>query len=193
MTMTTGAPGTPEHDLAVVPAAARPFQGRPAGLVSRFVANTIDGVVVVVALVGAYLGWNAVLFFLDPRGFTFTEPRPAFTLTAFMALSWIYLTLTWAAFQRTYGDHVMGLRVLGRKGGRPRVVVAALRSVAYVFFPVGLLWCVVNPRRRSVQDVVLRTSVVYDWRSVPVGKGRSPARGEAPPVGERDARDIVQE
>jgi uncharacterized RDD family membrane protein YckC len=32
-----------------------------------------------------------------------------------------------------------------------------------VGFPVGLLWCAADPARRSVQDIVLRTSVVYNW------------------------------
>ncbi|MDF2583724.1 MAG: hypothetical protein K0R33_2367, partial [Mycobacterium sp.] len=28
-------------------------------------------------------------------------------------------------------------------------------------FPVGLLWVAVDPRRRSIQDIVLGTRVVY--------------------------------
>lgn len=169
------------HELTTVPVEARGFQGEPAGLITRFVANTIDSVVVVVVLVGGYLGWNGVKFFLDPRGFTFSEPRPAFTLTAFMLVSGVYLTFAWAFPQRTYGDHVMGLRVLGRKGRRPRFVIAAARAAFYIFFPIGLLWCVINPRRGSIQDVVLRTSVVYDWRPRPAAAvpHRSPAPGEA--------------
>jgi uncharacterized RDD family membrane protein YckC len=169
------------HDLTTVPVEARGFQGQPAGLVTRLVANTIDSVVVVVVLVGSWLGWNGVKFFLDPRGFSFSEPRPAFTVTAFMVYSGIYLTLAWFVPQRTYGDHLMGLRVVGRKGRRPRFVVAAARAGFYIFFPVGLLWIVVNPNRRSIQDVVLRTAVVYDWRPRPAALAthRSPPAGEA--------------
>ena len=33
-----------------------------------------------------------------------------------------------------------------------------------MLFPLGLLWCAVDGSRRSVQDVVLRTTVVYDWQ-----------------------------
>lgn len=172
---------TPSHEVSAIPVEARAFQGRPAGLVSRFVANTIDSVVVVVVIVGGWLGWNGTKFFLDPRGFDFSEPRPAFTVTVFMLVSGVYLTFAWAFPQRTYGDHVMGLRVVGRKGRRPRFVVAAARATFYIFFPVGLLWCVINPERRSIQDVVLRTAVHYDWRpraraAAPHG---SPAAGEA--------------
>ena len=41
---------------------------------------------------------------------------------------------------------------------------ALLRAALCVGFPIGLLWCAVSPSRRSLQDAVLRTSVVYDWR-----------------------------
>jgi hypothetical protein len=32
-----------------------------------------------------------------------------------------------------------------------------------VLFPILLLWVAVSRQNRSVQDLVLRTSVVYDW------------------------------
>jgi uncharacterized RDD family membrane protein YckC len=57
----------------------------------------------------------------------------------------------------------MGLRVVGRHGHRLRVLVALARAAFCVVFPVGLLWCAINPGSRSVQDIILRTSVVYDW------------------------------
>ncbi len=37
------------------------------------------------------------------------------------------------------------------------------RGAFYALFPLGLLWAAVDGRNRSVQDLVLRTSVVYDW------------------------------
>ena len=39
-----------------------------------------------------------------------------------------------------------------------------------VVFPVGLLWSAVSRERRSLQDLVVRSVVVYDWH-------RSPAEG----------------
>ena len=49
------------------------------------------------------------------------------------------------------------------RGRKLRVVGAFVRAVFCTAFPIGLLWCAVSPANRSVQDVVLRTSVVYDW------------------------------
>jgi uncharacterized RDD family membrane protein YckC len=58
----------------------------------------------------------------------------------------------------------MGLRVVGREGENLRLVGALLRALCCSVFPVGLLWAAVNQENRSVQDVLLRTSVVYDWQ-----------------------------
>jgi uncharacterized RDD family membrane protein YckC len=57
----------------------------------------------------------------------------------------------------------MGLRVVDRHGRSPRVTRALLRATFCVFFPLGLLWCCVGRARKSVQDIVLGTTVVYDW------------------------------
>ncbi len=38
-----------------------------------------------------------------------------------------------------------------------------LRAGFCVVFPIGLFWCAVSRENRSVQDVVLRSSVIHDW------------------------------
>jgi hypothetical protein len=37
-----------------------------------------------------------------------------------------------------------------------------------VAFPVGLFWIVVSRDNRSVQDLLLRSAVVYDWSRAPL-------------------------
>ena len=59
----------------------------------------------------------------------------------------------------------MGLRVVDRHGHHPALVLAGLRALACVVFPIGIVWVAVNRRNRSVQDLLLRTSVIYDWPS----------------------------
>lgn len=160
-----------DHDLSHIPREARAFQGRPAGIVSRLIANAVDAAVVGGILLAAYLGVNGLLFFLDPRSFQFREPIPLLTLTSAFVVAGLYLGICWALVARTYGCHVMGLRVVGRHGRRIRFVVAMARAAFCVVFPIGLFWCVINPRSRSVQDIVLRTSVVYDWMPHPTEPG----------------------
>jgi hypothetical protein len=38
-----------------------------------------------------------------------------------------------------------------------------VRAGFCVVFPFGLLWVILSPERRSLQDAALRTLVLYDW------------------------------
>lgn len=153
-----------EEGLSPIPREARAYQGHPAGLVSRCLANVIDSLVVGLVLVAGYVGVNGLLFVLDPQGFAFIDPTLGRVVVWAMTVTTFYFAGAWMSTGRTYGCHVMGLRVLGRRGRRVRPLVALLRALACVFFPIGLLWCAISPNLRSLQDVALRTSVVYDWR-----------------------------
>ena len=44
---------------------------------------------------------------------------------------------------------------------RLRLPVGLLRAIGCVLFPIGLLWAVIDRQRRSLQDIVFRTRVVY--------------------------------
>ena len=64
---------------------------------------------------------------------------------------------------RTFGDALFGLQVLNFHGRRMTVAGGILRAVLCMIFPIGVLWVAVNRQNRSVQDIMLRTSVVYEW------------------------------
>jgi uncharacterized RDD family membrane protein YckC len=160
--------GGPE--LSPIPREARRFQGEAAGIITRFVANTIDALVVGAALGALYLGVSAVIFMLDPRAFEFPAVTFLASLTTALFMATFYLWIAWWLLGRSYGGHVMGIRVSGRRGRKLGPLRALARAGFCVFFPIGLFWCVISPRRRSVQDVVLFTKVVYDWSPRP-GRG----------------------
>ena len=80
----------------------------------------------------------------------------------------LYLAVCWMGSGRTYGNLVMGLRVVNGKGRRLHPLNALTRAVFYIIFPIGLLWVVVSGQNRSLQDLVLRTSVIYDWEVRPL-------------------------
>jgi uncharacterized RDD family membrane protein YckC len=65
----------------------------------------------------------------------------------------------------------MGLRVLNRGGEPLRLYGAFVRALFCVVFPIGLVWVAVSRENRSAQDMVLRTSVVYDWQPHASGAG----------------------
>ena len=151
-----------------VPREARPFQGHRAGLVTRAAAGAIDVGVVILALVACYLVVFAFLYLLDPRKFTAPRPSPALVYAVGVLLLILYLAVSWMGNGRTYGDHVMGLRVVNRQGRRLHPLGALVRAALYVIFPIGLLWVLVSGQNRSLQDLVLRTSVIYDWEVHPL-------------------------
>ncbi|WP_457206888.1 RDD family protein [Nocardioides sp. P5_C9_2] len=175
-----------EPPLSAVPAEARAFQGRNAGLVTRSIAAIVDAAVVGVVLVAMYLGLNGLLFLIDPRAFTFRATNLLFSLAMAWGVTVVYLTVCWAVTGRSYGCHVMGLSVVDRRGRRPRLWTALVRAAICAFVPIGLLWCGWSRSNRSLQDLLLGTRVVYDWiphpPAVAVPAPRSSSEDEAAAV-----------
>ncbi len=149
--------------VSPIPKEARPFQGLRAGLVTRLVAAVIDTVVVAVVLILAWAGYAGVRFLLDPRGFNLPNATLLFSFTISFCAAVLYLSVGWMISGRTYGCHVLGLRVVSYRGQRMRPLGAFARALFCVAFPIGLVWCLVSKANRSIQDVVLRSSVIYDW------------------------------
>ena len=158
-----------------IPNEARAFQGRRAGLVTRVAAACIDLGVVVIALIAVYLGVVVVVFLVPPGGFEMPVPPLWLDLVAGPGTMTLYLAVSWHGDGRTYGCHVMGLRVVDRHGQNPNIGTALLRAAFNVAFPLGIAWVVVSRQNRSVQDLVLRTSVIYDWDVRP--RSRATATG----------------
>lgn len=152
-----------DNGISPLPREARPYQGMRAGLVTRMLAAGLDALVVGLLLLVGWVGWAVLLFLLDPRHFTFPEVGLLFSMASAFGVLVVYQGLAWWLTGRTYGSLVMGLRVVNRHGGRLNLVGAAARSLACAAFPIGILWVAVSRHHRSLQDVALRTSVIYDW------------------------------
>jgi uncharacterized RDD family membrane protein YckC len=170
--------------ISPVPREARAYQGASAGLVTRLVASTVDVLVVCAALLVGYAGFNGLMFAVNPRSFQLSGEPVFFRLATFLVVLTVYMAAAWAITGRTYGNHVMGLRVVGRHGGRVRPVVAIARAVICVILPIGLLLCAGGRSRKSLADMVLRTRVIYDWSP------RRPPGYVVPPEGPVDGGPI---
>ncbi len=155
-----------EGHVSPVPREARPFQGQRAGLVTRTAAAVIDCLVVAGALVVGSLCLSALLYVADPRQFDFPDMSRLLGASVTLAAAVAYLAIGWSLSGRTYGCHLMGLRVVDASGRHPRPLIALARSVFYVAFPIGLAVCALSKTRRSLQDMLVRTCVIYDWKSV---------------------------
>lgn len=152
----------PTRSDLTLPGPARAFQGQRAGFPTRALSAVID-VAVVVLLV--FASWAALWFVLAlaERGNPTDLPGLGIAIAFGTFLLWAYWTGAWATGGRSIGAYVMGLRVVNYRGERMRWLGAAARAAFCLGLPIGLLWVLVSRQNRSVQDVVMRTSVIYDW------------------------------
>ncbi len=152
-----------------LPRGAAAFQGERAGLVTRMVAAVIDVLIVIgIVLLIALATWILSFIFTPlTSGFISEGNRripPVVVLVVIgYVITQIYFTVSWASSGRTVGNLIMGVRVVDYRGNRLAWWVAFLRAAFVIALPVGLFWVLVSGANRSVQDVVLRTSVIYDW------------------------------
>ncbi|MEO3761612.1 RDD family protein [Mycobacterium sp. B14F4] len=140
---------------------AEPDAERQAGIVTRGLAAIIDLLVVLLIMGALYAGLVLVRLVYSPAGFSLPSPNAVFSTVATFAVAVVYLTGCWTVSGSTAGAVTMGLRVVGRRSQRVRTPVALLRAIGCIVFPIGLLWVVIDRRRRSLQDIVFRTQVVY--------------------------------
>ena len=140
---------------------------RAAGIVSRGVAAVLDLCIVAVLLALMYVGLLLARLALNPGAFRFPALDMVFSTAVGFGVAVLYLAGCWAVSGRTAGAVVMGLVVVGRRGGRLTPVTALLRAAAYVVFPVGLIWVAVDRRRRSLQDIAFGSRVIYARLSLP--------------------------
>ena len=153
----------PWHEAApLAPDGRAGVRGTRAGLVTRALANVVDLLVVALLVAGGYAAVAATRFLLSPTTFTFPTPSPSTLLLLGLCLQAAYFAVTWVEVGCTYGDRLLGLRVADDRGTRLGWGRSAVRAVLCTLVPVGLLWVLVSRDNRSVQDLLLRTSVLYD-------------------------------
>jgi uncharacterized RDD family membrane protein YckC len=155
-------------------AEARALQGHRAGFASRAVADAIDLAVAWLLGLSALLAAGVVRYLLTGPPFRLPVLPNWLDVTAGAAIAVAYLALSWAATGRSVGKQIAGLRVVDRAGGRLSLWGAFCRALLYVLFPAGLLWVLASRRNASVQDLVVRTAVVYDWTYHPAEEARPP-------------------
>jgi uncharacterized RDD family membrane protein YckC len=134
---------------------------RPAGIITRGLAAILDLLVVLLIMSVLYGGLVLVRLVYSPAAFTLPSLNAVFSTLVTFIVAVVYLAGCWTVSGSTAGAVAMGLRVVGRRSQRVSLLVGVLRGVGCVFFPIGLLWVVIDSRRRSLQDIVLRTRVVY--------------------------------
>ena len=160
MTRTEGRPG--QVDDGAHPHAEESSRVPNAGVVTRVLAACVDLLAVVVATILLDLGAAGVRFVWSPVTFRWPQPAVALSGVVILGVGVLYLSVAWATTGRTYGERLLGLRVLSSRYTLLGWTRAILRAVTCVVFPVGLVWSAFSSQRHSLQDIVFRTVVVYD-------------------------------
>jgi uncharacterized RDD family membrane protein YckC len=143
---------------------ARALQGQRAGIASRVTADAIDWGVVVAIYVGILLALALFEYFVGSGKFDVPRPAAGVTLVSEWAIAVLYLTAGWAGTGRTIGKSFMGLRVVTDGGQALRPRRSFLRAlICATLGAIALAWVIVSRRRAGIHDIVVRTSVVYDW------------------------------
>ena len=138
-----------------------PDAERAAGIITRGLAAIIDLLVVLLIMSALYGGLVLVRLVYSPAAFSLPSLNAVFSTVVTFVVAVLYLTGCWTVSGSTAGAVTMGLRVVGRRSQRVSLPVGFLRAIACVVFPIGLLWVVIDRQRRSLQDIVFRTRVVY--------------------------------
>lgn len=155
--------GTTAEPVSATGQAATP-QGLRAGFVSRFVADIVDLVIVAVALIGIVVVVAMIGSLMGRPGFHIPNLHVLGSTLLGSFVFFLYLAYFWGLTGRSPGKQVVGLRVVASSGRPLGPGRAAIRSALYVLFPIGLVWSIVDRRNASLQDLLLGTAVIYDYR-----------------------------
>ena len=142
---------------------ARVLQGTRAGFVSRVLAAVVDAAVVFLLGLAIVAFVALVRWPFTAGGFELSLPRGIVGSVLAAVLAVIYFGYLWMTTGRTVGEQVLGLRTVTEHGSRVPWLRAYVRACLMVAIPLGLLWIVISRKNASVQDLLCRTAVVYDW------------------------------
>jgi uncharacterized RDD family membrane protein YckC len=126
------------------------------------IASVLDALVVVLLVTAGWAVVACARFLVRPTHFSLPSPGARAVLFVALGVLAAYLAVTWAVAGGTYGDRLLGLRVVDRHGDRLHWGRCVLRAVLCTLVPIGLFWVALSRDNRSVQDLLLRTSVVRD-------------------------------
>lgn len=140
-------------------------EGDYAGLVTRTLAFAADVVVIDLAalLVGGVVAIAASFFDL-PQDLRTVLAAAGVVAGALWAVG--YFVAFWSTSGETPGDRLMRIRVQDEQTGGPVPVARALGRLAALFLGVlllfvGVLWILVDDRRRGLHDRLAGTVVVH--------------------------------
>ncbi len=148
---------------------AREVQSEPAGIVTRVSADLVDFALVAVFYVVSVLLVGTAEALLTNTRWHVPNVAGWIHLIGFPLIFAVYFAVGWTFTGRSIGKRIFGLRLLSRDGDQVGALRATIRALLCVVIigPISMVWCIFSSRRAAVHDLILRTKVIYDWRSRP--------------------------
>jgi uncharacterized RDD family membrane protein YckC len=142
------------------------LQGTPAGGVSRLVGFLFDAFLLGLLFVFGQRMFSLTLEVLLGHTWVASQHR-AVAGVVFVLWAFAYFAVPIAVIGRTPGQGLLGLKVLRVNGERVDGRRASLRTLvmplSFVLFGLGLLIGLFRADRRTLHDLIAKTSVVYAW------------------------------
>ena len=147
------------------------MSGRYAGPVSRIGALGLDLFLISSTFTLVIAGVAYLIDLVFGATLDLGDSGNWFAGLALLVYGFFYFWFSQALTGRTISQAIVGLKVI-RNDGRPLSPgAAAIRTVvlpfSFLLLGAGALMALVDRRRRALQDVAARSSVVYDWGDRP--------------------------
>lgn len=87
---------------------------------------------------------------------------PLYVLSSFSFVSYF-----WRKNQQTLGMQAWRLKIVNKEGKTPSMAQIAIRfAIGFVTLGAGIIWCLFDREKRSLQDVLSPTNIVYIPKSI---------------------------
>ena len=142
------------------------LEGHYAGIVSRFVAFTVDVFVIAVlfSLGGSVVEYVLTVLVREPVHLSEAPISAGIALGIWILL---YFAYPLGASGRTFGMAFLGLRAVradgGDLGGRHAVIRVLALPLSFLLLGFGFLLILLRRDRRALHDLIGGSAVVYAW------------------------------
>jgi uncharacterized RDD family membrane protein YckC len=145
---------------------AREAQGHRAGFVSQALGAALDAATIFALDFALLVTYGFLRFLLTDKAYEFPQPGPVLNFVLVFVVGVALLWSSWSGSGRAPGMAVLGLRVVGRDGGRLSSRRAFWRAVLGVLtLGLGVVFVLFSKRNKSLYDMVCGSAVVYEWRA----------------------------
>jgi uncharacterized RDD family membrane protein YckC len=144
---------------------SRVVQGQRAGFVSQALAGVLDALVILAIDYGVLFVFAFVRMLVTGDKLRVPDPAPGSNALILFVIGVLLLSSAWSGSGRAPGMAVVGLRVVGKDGGRLAPRRAFWRAVLAVpTLGIGLATVLFSRRNASIYDMICGSATVYAWR-----------------------------